>query len=84
MLSNTLLKGLKIQRCIRNHEVSPVLTISENTTVSMWFHDPVCAVRRNFNAHFKDGIDQAVEFSFTDDKTMYPGAEFTRSGRRQA
>jgi hypothetical protein len=30
-------------------------------------------VRRNFNAHFKDGIDRAVEFSFTDDKTMYPG-----------
>jgi hypothetical protein len=33
------------------------------------------SVRANFNAHFKVGIDRAVDFSFTDDKSMYPGAE---------
>lgn len=40
----------------------------------IWRYETPGNVRSNFNAHFKTGIDRAVEFSFTDDKTMYPGA----------
>lgn len=53
----------------------------KNEVWLIWRFEEPGNVRRNFNAHFKDGIDQAVEFSFTDDKTMYPGAELIRAGR---
>lgn len=45
----------------------------KNEVWLIWRFEEPGSVRRNFNAHFKDGIDRAVEFSFTDDKTMYPG-----------
>jgi hypothetical protein len=41
----------------------------------IWRYELPGSVRANFNAHFKVGIDRAVDFSFTDDKSMYPGAE---------
>jgi len=40
----------------------------------IWRYESPGNVRSNFNAHFRTGIDRAIEFSFTDDKTMYPGA----------
>ncbi|MCX7201923.1 MAG: hypothetical protein NTV17_06465 [Burkholderiales bacterium] len=50
----------------------------------IWRFEESGSVRRNFNAHFQDGIDRAVEFSFTDDKTMYPGASLSPSAAPQA